>query len=135
MVKASVWAGAMIALLATTGCAGAGSDSSSTPHEPRRCFWSRDVRNFRVADSTTVNIRVGRDVYRLDLLGSCPNLNWTGRMGLVTTGSSSICTGSGLGTSIVSRAPTGRGQQRCAVRSITPLSPEQVKDLPRRTRP
>lgn len=66
-------------------------------------------------------------------MGICSDLNWTNRMALVSRGSSMICVGSGLGTSIVTRGPTGR--QRCQVRSIIGLTPEQVAALPARERP
>lgn len=135
MARASVWAAAAIALVAMTGCVGTDSRNPSATREPRRCFWPRNVDNFRVVNSSTVNIRVGRDVYRLDLFGSCPDLDWSGRMGLVTTGSSTICVGSGLGTSIVTRGIGGRGLQRCQVQSITALSREEIEALPGRERP
>jgi len=135
MARMLVVAGAAVALLSLTGCASTDGKGSSASREPRQCFWAQDVRNFRVVNSSTVNIRAGRDVYRLDLLASCPNMNWNLRLGLVTTGGSTICAGSGLGTSIVTRGASGQGQQRCPVRMITVLTPEQVAALPGRERP
>jgi hypothetical protein len=135
MAKAWFWPAAAVALLAVTGCAAADSRDPSAAREPRRCFWPRNVNNFRVVNSSTVNIRVGRDVFRLDMFGSCPDLDWSSRLGLVTTGSSTICVGSGLGTSIVTRGIGGRGRQRCPVQSITALSPEEIQALPGRERP
>lgn len=128
-------AGVTTALLMMPGCTSTDSKSSTASRAPRQCFWAQDVRNFRVVNSTTVNIRAGRDVYRLDLLGACPDMNWNLRLGLATTGSSTICAGSGLGTSVITRGSTGQGQQRCAVRSITALTPEEVAALPGRERP
>lgn len=126
----------LVTMAATmAGCAGTDHGNPSAARQPRQCFWARDVRNFRAVNSTTVNIRAGRDVYRLDLMGSCPNINWNERMGLVTTGSSTICVGSGLGTSVVTRRTGGRGQERCPVRQITALTPEEVAALPPRERP
>lgn len=135
MPKALFLTAAVITLSTLSACAGTDSGNASAPRQPRQCFWANDVRNFRVVDSTTVNIRAGRDIYRLDLLGSCPGMNWNNRLGLVTTGGSTICAGSGLGTTIVTRGSAGRGQQRCPVRSITVLTPEQVAALPARERP
>jgi hypothetical protein len=133
MARASAWVVA-IALLAVTGCTNTDSSNENNPRQPRRCFSAHSVRNFRVVNNSTVNIRVNRDVYRLDLFGSCTDLNWNSRMGLQTTGSSTICVGSGLGTTIVTRGPTG-GRQRCPVQSVTLLTPEQVEALPPRERP
>jgi len=135
MATASVWTAATLALLALTGCAA--NDSANVdpnnPRQPRRCFSARDVRNFAAVNSTTVNIRVGRDIYRVDTFGICRDLNWTNRMALVTTGGSMICVGSGLGTSLVVRGPSGR--QTCQVSAITALTPEQIQALPARERP
>ncbi len=135
MAKAASFAAATIVLVTMAGCTGMDHGNPSAAREPRQCFWANDVRNFRSVNPTTVNIRAGRDVYRLDLMGSCPNINWSERMGIVTTGSSSICAGSGLGTSIVTRRSGDRGQERCPVRMITVLTPDQVAALPSRERP
>ena len=133
MARAAVWAAATIVLLGIAGCASTDSSTSAASHEPRRCFWARDVRNFAPVNSSTINIRVGRDTFRVDTFGSCRDLDWTNRMALVTTGGSSICVGSGIGASIVTRGPSGR--QRCAIQSVTALSPEEVAALPARQRP
>ena len=99
-----------------------------------RCFRASDARNFRSVDATTVNLRVGRrDFYRIDLLGPCPDLNFSMRMGLRTTGGSQVCTGPGLGTSIV--VPGPRGATRCPIRQITALTAEEVAALQPRHRP
>ncbi|WP_395396414.1 DUF6491 family protein [Novosphingobium sp. BL-8A] len=134
MTKVTVSA-VMVAFLTMTGCAADEHDTASAVRQPRQCFWANDVRNFRAVNSTTVNVRAGRDVYRLDLMGICPDINWSERLGLVTTGTSSICSGAGLGTSIVTRRSGGRGQQRCPVRAITVLTPEEVAAMPSRERP
>ncbi|WP_395391109.1 DUF6491 family protein [Novosphingobium sp. BL-8A] len=135
MARSAIFVATAITLATVTGCAGTDHGNPTAAREPRQCFWANDVRNFRAVNSTTVNIRAGRDVYRLDLMGICPNINWNERMGLVTTGSSSICAGSALGVSVVTRRTGGRGQERCAVRQITALTPEQVAALPPRERP
>jgi hypothetical protein len=93
----------------------------------------REVRNFRVVNPSTVNLRARGDVYRIDTAGVCPELSWTNRIELATTGSSWVCVGSGLGTSIVTRGP--RGRQRCPIRTITALTREEVEALPARARP
>jgi len=137
MASASVWAVAAIALVTMTGCTANDSNvdpnNPSAARQPRRCFSARDVRNFAPVNSSTVNIRVGRDIYRVDTFGTCRDLNWTNRMAMVTTGGSMICVGSGLGTSIVVNGPSGR--QTCQVTAITALTPEQIQALPARERP
>lgn len=134
MAAAPVWAAAAIAVLAVTGCTNENSgDPSTAARQPRQCFNARDARNFRPAGNNAVNVRVGRDTYRIDTIGVCSDLNWTNRMALVTSGTSTVCVGSGLGTTIVTNGPAGR--QRCQVRQITALTPEQVQALPANQRP
>jgi hypothetical protein len=86
-----------------------------------------------MVNSRTVHLRVGRDIYRLDLLGSCQNFGWNNRIRLTTSGSSTVCTGPALGTSIVGQG--AGGAQTCAVQTITALTPEEVAALPARDRP
>jgi hypothetical protein len=84
-------------------------------------------------DSRTVNIRAGRNTFRLDLFGTCPDISWTNGMRLNTRPGSTICTGSGLGVSLTIRGPTG--PQTCSVQTVTLLTPEEVAALPARHRP
>ncbi len=141
MARISAWAaaaGAAASFAALAGCAEiAGPDSSGSQAAQRaapRCFHASNARNFRSVNSTTVNLRVGRrDFYRIDLLGPCPDIDFSLRLGLQTRGSSQICTGTGLGTDIIVRG--SRGPQRCAIRRITALTPEEVAALSPRDRP
>lgn len=67
---------------------------------------------FSVADTQTVHVRVSaRDVYRLDLMGSCPDIGWNNPIALVSRGGSSICTGTGA--TVVTRGPTGSRDAPC----------------------
>ncbi|MET0295423.1 MAG: DUF6491 family protein, partial [Phenylobacterium sp.] len=57
------------------GCAGPepGRDGPAAASAPRQCFRPQDINNFRAADDRTVYLRVGvNDIYRLDLIGPCP---------------------------------------------------------------
>ena len=99
----------------------------------QQCFFAGNVSNFAAVDSSTVNIRVGSDVYRLDLMSSCRNVNWNNRLTLASRTGSSICTGTGLGTTLISRGVTG--QQRCQVHRITLLTAAEVEALRPRDRP
>jgi hypothetical protein len=144
MARASAWtlaaaASAAIGLTALAGCAETTENANSAGSQGAartapRCFRAADARNFRSVNATTVNLRVGRrDFYRIDLLGPCPDLNFSMRMGLQTSAGSQVCTGSGIGTSIV--VPGTRGPTRCPVRQITALTPEEVAALQPRHRP
>ncbi|MDP1597975.1 DUF6491 family protein [Phenylobacterium sp.] len=132
MTTASVWAAASAALLLVGACASNDTDSPRASNPNRQCFFANSARGFTVVDTQTVHVRVGaRDIYRLDLMGTCPDINWNNQIALVSRGSSSICTGTGA--TVVTRGPTG--QQRCPVRMVTKLSAEEVEALRPRDRP
>ena len=98
----------------------------------KACFHSRSVTNFAAVNDQTVNLRVGvREVYRLELLGSCPDIDWQEALGLQSRGSSWIC--DGLDVTLFSKGPFG--PQRCPVRSIHKLTPQEIEALPSRDRP
>jgi hypothetical protein len=103
---------------------GARADASATP--PRQCFWTRQVNGFTAVDERTVNVRVGtRDYYQLELLGPCRDVDWALALGLESRGGSSICTG--LDATII--APSSIGPQRCPVRNVRKLTPQEVAAL------
>lgn len=132
MTTASVWAAVSAALLLVGACASNDPDSPRSSNPNRQCFFANSARGFTVVDTQTVNVRVGaRDVYRLDLMGTCPDINWNSQIALVSRGSSSICTGTGA--TVVTRGPTS--QQRCPVRMVTKLTTEEVEALRPRDRP
>jgi len=86
-----------------------------------------------VVDDRTINIRVGvRDVYRLDLLGACPDIDWQNKIAISSRGSSFIC--SPLDATIIAKGPFGR-PQRCEVKQVRKLTPEEIQALPSRERP
>lgn len=98
----------------------------------RQCFWNRQVTSFASSDERIVNVRVGvKDVYQLEMFGRCDEVDWTQRIALVSRGGGFIC--SGLDAEIVT--PTTLGPQRCLVRNIRKLTPEEIKALPKRARP
>lgn len=128
MIRASLAAGAALLLLAACATKET-AESGSTSR--RQCFWSQNVNGFNAIDQETVLVTVGvNDVYRLDLMGRCPDIDWNQRIALVSRGGSSIC--SGLDATIITRGPGGMNQ-RCPVRMVTRLTPEEATAL--RVRP
>jgi hypothetical protein len=102
----------------------------------RSCFRPRDVRSFGSADNRTVFVRVtGRDIFALELFAPCLGANWTRDVALRTRGSSQICDGRANWVNLYVRQTGGRGQQRCSVRNVRRLTPEDVANLPRGARP
>lgn len=121
-------------------CAGDGAPSASSSGQPAsateptrsRCFRSSQVNGWRAGDRNVVYLRTDvRRVFRMQLMGPCPDVNWAQRIGIEARGSSWIC--SGIDATIV--APSPIGPRRCPVRAITELTPEEVAAMPARHRP
>lgn len=106
---------------------------ASGPAQPKRqCFWTRQVNNFAAADDDAVNVRVGvRDVYRMEIFGTCPEIDWTQSIALRSRSGSTIC--QGLDAEII--VPSTIGPQRCAVRNIRKLNEAEIAALPKKARP
>lgn len=123
---------AAAAAMLFTGSA-TGETPAAKPASPKReCFLTSSVDSFAAADEKTLYVRVGvRDVYQFDMFGTCPDMDWNQRLALVSRGSSWIC--DGMDAEVVTHSPIGR--QRCPVRSIRKLTPQEVAALPRRARP
>lgn len=101
--------------------------------KPRRqCFWTNQVNNFAAESDRVVNVRVGvKDIYRLEIFGTCPEIDWTQKIAIVSRGGSTIC--SGLDADLV--VPSSIGPQRCTVRNVRKLTPEEVAALPPKAKP
>lgn len=100
----------------------------------RQCFSSSQVTNFRAGqDDRTLYLRVGvKDVYRLDLLAPCPEIDMSNQIAIRSRGGAmNIC--SGLDAVIL--APGLRGARRCEVKTVQRMTPEAVAALPSRERP
>lgn len=91
---------------------------------PPRCFLASQVNGFTPRGSDAVDVRVGANrTYRLSLAGPCPDVDWSFRLALRTTGGSSwIC--QGADAEIIVPSPIGR--QRCLVTDVRPLSPAEI---------
>ena len=125
---------AAAAALMALGASAATPASARSPVEPKpnQCFWTRNVDSFAAENDHIVNIRVGvGDVYQFEIMGSCPDIDWNQRIALVSRAGSSIC--SGMDAEIVTRSQIG--PQRCPVRSVRKLTPQEVAALPAKARP
>lgn len=119
------------ALIALSAVAAQAADKPAS-NTGRQCFWTRNADSFAAADEHTLNVRVGvRDVYQFEMLGPCPDIDWNQRLALVSRGGSTICTG--MDAEVVTHSPIG--PQRCAVRGVRKLTPEEIAALPRRAKP
>lgn len=98
----------------------------------RACFFNRDIRGFAAPDDKTLYLRVrSKEVFRLDMMGRCADLDWENRIAIDSRGSSSIC--DPMDATVLVRGPIG--VDRCPVKAITRLTPEEVAALPRKARP
>ncbi|HEY2751432.1 DUF6491 family protein [Phenylobacterium sp.] len=124
-----VGAAALLALSATSSAA---DEAAKSPAAGRQCFWTRNADGFAAADNHTLNIRVGvRDVFQFEMFGPCQDIDWNQRIALISRSGSMICTG--MDATVISHSQIG--PQRCAVRSVRKLTPEEIAALPRRAKP
>lgn len=107
--------------------------------EPARragqCFNTREMGNWRAADASTLYVRVRmKQIYRLDLQGRCSMLTAPGAM-LITTfrGSDLIC--SPLDWDLKVSAGIGSNVEPCIVKTMTPLSADEIVALPKKVTP
>jgi hypothetical protein len=101
---------------------------------PPQCFSAHDWAGWRATNDGSMLIRVrGRDVYRVEFAGGCPNLSWPD-VHLVTVfrGSEEVCAPIDLDLKV----SDGHGMaSACIVSKITPLSYAEVDALPRKALP
>ncbi|WGM37164.1 DUF6491 family protein [Caulobacter sp. NIBR1757] len=97
------------------------------------CFFNRQVQSYTAAnDDKTLYVRAGKNTYRLETFSRCLDLSSALNIGLDSHPSSSIC--SALDVTIVVPS-SSMGPQRCAVRTLVKLTPEQIAALPKGDRP
>ena len=91
----------------------------------RSCFLPRSVNGFNAIDRDTVNVTVGvREIYQLEILGTCPDVDFTQRIGIRSThGASWVC--QGMDAELLVPGPTG--VDRCPVTSVRKLSEAEVE--------
>ena len=121
-----------LAVAVVGGVAAVTSAAAQQPISARQCFWSHQVNSFAAQGDRLVNLRVGvKDYFQLELMGPCPDVDWTQKIALVSRGGSTIC--SGLDAEIVTPSPIG--PQKCPVKSVRKLTPTEVAALPKGAKP
>ena len=117
---------AFAGLGALGACTGAGEPASaSAQSDGRQCFRADQVNGFNAIDDDTVDVSVGASrVYRLELFGPCPDVDWSQRIGLRAAGGSNwICRG--IDAELIVPGPIGR--QQCQVSNIRRLTEEEIR--------
>ena len=91
----------------------------------RQCFLPSQVNGFHAADDETVYVTLGaRRVFRLDIVGTCPDVDWSQRIGIRSRGGGSWLCG-GLDAELI--VPSPMGPDRCLVTEVTKLSEAETK--------
>lgn len=111
-----------------------GTAATATASAPRKCIFQNDVRSFRVSrDERNVYVRgLDKTVYRLSVMGSCPELDTTLAIGFAPMGGvSSLCTGD-YTRLVVGGSPSA---MPCNVRMVGTLTEDELAALPERDRP
>jgi hypothetical protein len=94
----------------------------------RQCFPPSAISSYREAGEDAVLLRVGvSEIWRLDLLGSCPDLEWSRGRILIQQhyGGGLIC--SGLAADVITT--DGRFSRRCPVERVEKLSEMEIAAL------
>jgi hypothetical protein len=125
---------AAVAALLVGGASPAALAKPATPkYDANQCFYTRNVTSFAAPNDKTLYVRVGvRDVYRFDMFGHCPDIDWNQRLALVSRASDWIC--NGMDAEVITHA-AGIGRQSCPVSSMHKLTPEEIAALPKGARP
>jgi hypothetical protein len=129
LVAAAFAGGAALSACASADSAPAQTSASASASAGRTCFFRSQVDGFqhvrnRKRGSDAVIVSVGpRRQYLFETLGPCPDINWSETIGFDQVGPGEIC--SGLDVDLV--VPSPIGPQRCAVKMIRQITPEEAK--------
>jgi hypothetical protein len=115
-----------LALAALAGCAAPGTDSpQSYAAGSGQCFFNSDVRSFTDAAPNVVLVAVGaREAWELTLQDGCPDVGGTSKVAIVSRGRTRIC--AGTDAELIVPNVSGAGTQRCLVRSVRKLTPQEA---------
>ncbi|WEK58243.1 MAG: DUF6491 family protein [Candidatus Brevundimonas phytovorans] len=119
--------------VALSACAPMSAQDGAQPPARSQCFYTDQVDNFR-GDNQTLYIRTrNKDVFELQTLGYCADIDFAFGIGFVPDASlSRLCTGD-FSRILVSGGPTPR--QPCRVQVVKKLTEAEVTALPARDRP
>lgn len=110
------------------------SAPSKVAKPPRQCFYMSDWQGWSAPDKDTLYMKVrGREVYRVDLAYGSNQLTWPGtHLVSVVRGPDSVCHPLDLDLRVADDFGMGIPIR---AKSITKLTPEEIKALPKKYRP
>ena len=89
----------------------------------RQCFRPEQVNGFNPEGDDIVYLRVGaNDVYRAEILGTCPDIDFSQRIAIRSRGTNWVC--QGMDAELIVPGPLGL--DRCPVTSLRKLSDAEV---------
>jgi len=120
---------ALTALLGLASCtANQQPRTQALASSGRQCFNAATVNSFHSIGRDRVLVTVGANRnYLLDILGTCPDIDWSTRIGLRSTGGSNWVCQSQDAELLVPNP--GRGFDRCPVLGVRQLSPDEARAL------
>jgi hypothetical protein len=120
-----------LAMLTTSCAETTAGDGVTARSDGRQCFLPRQVNGFTARNDDRVFVNVGtRDIYELQIIGVCPDIDWSQRIGIRARGTTWIC--DGLDAELIVPSPTGT--QRCPVTGVRRLSEAEVRAYRERPR-
>ena len=115
----------LVPILLTAACTAPADRSTETAGAPRQCFWATEVTGFTDAGPDRALVSIGtRETWELTLSPGCPDVDWAMRIGIVSRGGERICTGAPA--QLLVPNASGRGAQRCLVRQVRRLPPDEA---------
>lgn len=110
----------------------ASHEASSATSSPRQCFYSRQVTSFRGDDQTLYVRTQNRDVFELQSLGYCNDLDFSLTIAFLPGVMDRLCAGD---TTRIIASGGPAPQTPCRVRVIKKLTYAEIVALPDRNRP
>jgi hypothetical protein len=99
----------------------------------KSCFYARNIENYAIANDQLVYLRVSAaDVYRLDLMGDCPELGFRESIRITHSGASDLVCNP---IDLTIRFHQAGARRVCPVSEMRKLTPAEVAALPKRDRP
>ena len=119
--RSAAWLALAVSAAVAASCTNPGQPLAQTAGaRGGQCFHAGQVNDFHPVRDHVVQVTVGaRTLYELDVLGTCPEINWSNRIAIRSTGGSSwVCRG--MDAEILMPGPGGL--QRCPVLGVRKLS-------------
>jgi hypothetical protein len=107
------------------------------PAKSDQCFSMRNFESWRAVDSKTMYVRARiSDIYRVDMVGECPELTYPdAHLITVTRGSDQVCGPLDWDLKVADGVGPGSFATPCLVKSQTRLTPEEAKAIPKKFQP